>query len=99
MHRLISVSYSKFFVPAPIVNSAVQDVSDESSFQFDSSSSEETRLRYVIKIITSRKEFRDNNIEVEVCDLLIRLIRHFSHQIMSRSRRCRLFCVNSFTSL
>ncbi|XP_026321471.1 uncharacterized protein LOC113231385 [Hyposmocoma kahamanoa] len=42
----------KFFVPAPIPTSSIQETSDESSVQFDSSS-EETKMRYVIRVTPS----------------------------------------------
>ncbi|XP_037877129.2 protein NDNF [Bombyx mori] len=54
----------KFFVPAPTLTSSMQETSDEGSIQFDSSS-EETRMRYVIKLIPTRKE-RDGAITVEL---------------------------------
>ncbi|RVE47336.1 hypothetical protein evm_008017 [Chilo suppressalis] len=57
-------SHSKFFVPAPIPNSSIQDISKESSIQFDSSS-EETRIRYVIKVTPSKRD-KDRSINVEI---------------------------------
>lgn len=66
---LIAVLYSsdphaKFFVPAPKLASSIQETSDEGSVQFDSSS-EESRVRFVIKITPSRWD-RSSAISVEV---------------------------------
>ncbi|XP_063829129.1 protein NDNF-like [Ostrinia nubilalis] len=57
-------SHSKFFVPTPIPNSSIQETSDEGSVQFDSSS-EEARMRYVIKVAPSRWD-RDGTVNVEI---------------------------------
>ncbi|KAJ0174497.1 hypothetical protein K1T71_009605 [Dendrolimus kikuchii] len=56
--------HSKFFVTAPMTMSSTQETSDEGSVQFDSSS-EEARLRYVIRITPSRWD-RDSAVNVEV---------------------------------
>ncbi|XP_075980311.1 neuron derived neurotrophic factor nord [Anticarsia gemmatalis] len=56
--------HSKFFVPAPIAMSSIQETSDEGSVQFDSSS-EEARMRYVIKVMPSRRD-RDNAVAMEI---------------------------------
>ncbi|XP_072944622.1 protein NDNF-like [Epargyreus clarus] len=56
--------HAKFFVPAPIPTSSIQETSDEGSVQFDSSS-EETRMRYVIRVIPNRW-YRDGAVNVEV---------------------------------
>ncbi|KAM3965844.1 LOW QUALITY PROTEIN: protein NDNF, partial [Aphomia sociella] len=57
-------SHSKFFVPVPISTSSMQETSDEGSVQFDSSS-EEARMRYVIKVVPSRWD-RDGSVNVEI---------------------------------
>ncbi|KAL0871403.1 hypothetical protein ABMA27_005134 [Loxostege sticticalis] len=57
-------SHSKFFVPTPIPNSSIQETSDEDSVQFDSSS-EEARMRYVIKVAPSKWD-RDGSVNVEI---------------------------------
>ncbi|XP_053611009.1 protein NDNF-like [Plodia interpunctella] len=57
-------SHSKFFVPGPIPTSSIQETSEESSVQFDSSS-EEARMRYVIKVAPSRWD-RDGSVSVEI---------------------------------
>ncbi|KAL4701971.1 hypothetical protein ACJJTC_017817, partial [Scirpophaga incertulas] len=57
-------SHSKFFVPTPILRSSAQETSDEGSVQFDSSS-EEARVRYVIKVSPSKWDV-DRSITVEV---------------------------------
>ncbi|XP_059048686.1 protein NDNF-like isoform X2 [Achroia grisella] len=56
--------HSKFFVPVPIPTSSIQETSDEGSVQFDSSS-EEARMRYVIKVVPNRRD-RDGSISVEI---------------------------------
>ncbi|KAJ8715219.1 hypothetical protein PYW08_005200 [Mythimna loreyi] len=56
--------HSKFFVPAPISTSSIQETSDEGSVQFDSSS-EEARMRYVIKVVPSRWD-RDGAVGIEL---------------------------------
>ncbi|KAG6450627.1 uncharacterized protein LOC115443880 isoform X2 [Manduca sexta] len=56
--------HAKFFVAAPMMTSSIQETSDEGSVQFDSSS-EETRMRYVIKVVPSRWD-RDGAVNVEV---------------------------------
>lgn len=56
--------HAKFFVSTPIPTSSVQETSDEGSIQFDSSS-EEARVRYVIKVTPSRRD-RDNAVAIEV---------------------------------
>lgn len=56
--------HTKFFVSAPIQTTSIQETSDEGSVQFDSSS-EETKIRYVIKVMPSRRD-RDYAIGVEL---------------------------------
>ncbi|CAB3234307.1 unnamed protein product [Arctia plantaginis] len=56
--------HAKFFVSTPIPTSSVQETSDEGSIQFDSSS-EEARVRYVIKVMPSRRD-RDNSVAIEL---------------------------------
>ncbi|XP_047032284.1 uncharacterized protein LOC124639098 [Helicoverpa zea] len=56
--------HSKFFVPAPISMSSIQETSDEGSVQFDSSS-EEARMRFVIKVIPSKWD-RDRAVGLEL---------------------------------
>lgn len=46
------------FIAYPTLSS-IQETSDESSIQYDSSSSEETFIRYVIKLTPNRKDIRD----------------------------------------
>ncbi|XP_049876342.1 protein NDNF-like isoform X2 [Pectinophora gossypiella] len=55
--------HSKFFVPAPMPSS-LQETSDEGSVQFDSSS-EETKTRYVVRIVPCRSD-RDGTVGVEL---------------------------------
>ncbi|XP_045500724.1 protein NDNF-like [Colias croceus] len=66
--RLYSVKdiepYSKFFIPAPIPSSSIQETSDEGSVQFDSSS-EEAKVRYVIRV-TPNRWYRDTAVNVEL---------------------------------
>nr|XP_013189666.1 unnamed protein product [Amyelois transitella] len=57
-------SHSKFFVPGPIPTSSIQETSEESSIQFDSSS-EEARMRYVIKVVPSRWD-KDGSVNIEI---------------------------------
>ncbi|XP_031764830.2 protein NDNF-like [Galleria mellonella] len=57
-------SHLKIFVPVPISTSSMQETSDEGSVQFDSSS-EEARMRYVIKVTPSRRD-RDGSISLEI---------------------------------
>ncbi|CAH2235074.1 jg14557 [Pararge aegeria aegeria] len=54
----------KFFIPAPIASSSIQETSDEGSVQFDSSS-EESKIRYVIRILPN-KWYRDLAVTVEL---------------------------------
>ncbi|CAK1587158.1 unnamed protein product [Parnassius mnemosyne] len=54
----------KFFVPAPLLSSSMQETSDEGSVQFDSSS-EETKMRYVIRVMPSKWN-RDEAVNVEL---------------------------------
>ncbi|XP_026732927.1 uncharacterized protein LOC113497539 isoform X2 [Trichoplusia ni] len=56
--------HAKFFVPAPISTSSMQETSDEGSIQFDSSS-EEARMRYVVKVVPSRWD-RDGTVGIEL---------------------------------
>ncbi|VVC95655.1 unnamed protein product [Leptidea sinapis] len=56
--------HAKFFVAAPIPNSSTQEISDESSVQFDSSS-EESKVRYVVRVVPIRW-YRDSGVNVEV---------------------------------
>ncbi|CAK1555579.1 unnamed protein product [Leptosia nina] len=56
--------HSKFFVPAPIPSSSIQETSDEGSVQFDSSS-EETKVRYVVRV-TPNRWYRDGSVTVEL---------------------------------
>ncbi|XP_041982057.1 uncharacterized protein LOC121735333 [Aricia agestis] len=56
--------HSKFFVPAPIPTTSMQETSDESSVQFDSSS-EESKIRYVIRVIPN-KYYIDGTVTVEL---------------------------------
>ncbi|KPI99829.1 hypothetical protein RR46_04803 [Papilio xuthus] len=56
--------HSKFFVAAPMMTSSIQETSDEGSVQFDSSS-EEFKLRYVIRVVPSKWN-RDEIVNVEL---------------------------------
>ncbi|CAH2044093.1 unnamed protein product, partial [Iphiclides podalirius] len=56
--------HSKFYVPAPLLASSVQETSDEGSVQFDSSS-EETKIRYVIRALPSKWN-RDESVHLEL---------------------------------
>ncbi|XP_022118005.2 protein NDNF-like [Pieris rapae] len=58
------VSHSKFFIPAPILGSSIQETSDEGSVQFDSSS-EEAKIRYVVRVIPNRL-YRDGSVTAEL---------------------------------
>lgn len=63
MH-LFPEPHLKFFVPAPMTSSSMQETSDEGSVQFDSSS-EESKIRYVIRVLPN-KRFGDSAVTVEV---------------------------------
>ncbi|CAH0725546.1 unnamed protein product, partial [Brenthis ino] len=54
----------KFFVPAPITSSSMQETSDEGSVQFDSSS-EESKIRYVIRVLPNKRD-ADGAVTVEL---------------------------------
>ncbi|XP_068617945.1 protein NDNF-like [Battus philenor] len=56
--------HAKFFVPAPSLSSSAQETSDEGSVQFDSSS-EESKIRYVIRVLVSKWN-RDDAVNVEL---------------------------------
>ncbi|GBP55656.1 hypothetical protein EVAR_97864_1 [Eumeta japonica] len=57
--------YAKIFVPAPSVSSSIQETSDEDSVQVDSGS-EESRVRYVIKLYPSWRDESDSSIRLEL---------------------------------
>ncbi|XP_046969767.1 protein NDNF-like [Vanessa cardui] len=57
-------SHLKFYVPAPITSSSIQETSDEGSVQFDSSS-EESKIRYVLRVIPN-KRYRDEAVTLEL---------------------------------
>ncbi|XP_023941152.2 uncharacterized protein LOC112048036 [Bicyclus anynana] len=56
--------HRKFFIPAPVTSSSIQETSDEGSVQFDSSS-EESKIRYVIRLLPN-KWYRDQAVTVEL---------------------------------
>ncbi|CAG9138609.1 unnamed protein product [Plutella xylostella] len=57
--------YKKIFIPAPMSSSSIQETSDE-GVQFDSSSSEETRMRYVIKLTPSRRDSWNGDLGIQL---------------------------------
>ncbi|KAI5638485.1 hypothetical protein NE865_08951 [Phthorimaea operculella] len=57
--------HSKFFIPAPIPTSSIQETSDEGSVQFDSSS-EEMKMRYVIRVTPCKVDREAVGVELTV---------------------------------
>ncbi|KAJ2940449.1 hypothetical protein O0L34_g132 [Tuta absoluta] len=57
--------HSKFFIPAPILTSSIQETSDEGSVQFDSSS-EEMKMRYVIRVTPCKVDREAIGVEMTV---------------------------------